>query len=86
MWTSVFEFPYIKPPPDEFVESGFPQAILDIIITSTCPPGGTVMDCFCGTATTGVSALKNGRKFIGIDMDPSKISRAGKRLKATSES
>ena len=49
MWTSVFEFPYIKPPPEEFVESGFPQAILDIIITCTCPPGGTVMDCFSGT-------------------------------------
>ena len=86
MWTSIFEFPYIKPPPDDFIESGFPQTILDILITATCPPGGTVMDCFCGTATTGVSALKNGRKFIGIDMDPSKISRAGKRLKATSES
>ena len=86
MWTSVFEFPFIKPPPEELVESGFPQGILDIIINCTCPPGGTVLDCFSGTGTTGVSALKNGRKFIGIDMDPRKISLMHKRLKAASES
>ena len=29
---------------------------------------GIVLDCFCGTATTGEVALKLGRNFIGIDL------------------
>ena len=29
--------------------------------------GDTVLDPFCGSGTTGVSALKCNRKFIGID-------------------
>jgi DNA modification methylase len=28
-----------------------------------------VLDPFCGSATTGVSAVMRGRKFIGIDSD-----------------
>jgi site-specific DNA-methyltransferase (adenine-specific) len=28
-----------------------------------------VLDPFCGSGTTGVAALLNGRKFIGIDAE-----------------
>jgi len=31
--------------------------------------GDTVLDPFCGSGTTGVVALKNGRRFIGIDLN-----------------
>ena len=44
-----------------------PLALLDRIILASSSPGDVVLDPFCGSATTGVSALAHGRKFIGID-------------------
>lgn len=46
-----------------------PEALLDRIIRSSTNKGDTVLDPFCGSSTTGVLALRYGRKFIGIDMD-----------------
>ena len=45
-----------------------------------CPPGGVVLDPFCGSGTTGVAALELGRRFIGIDLDPSAIDLAKARI------
>lgn len=39
-------------------------------IRAGCPEGGTVLDPFSGTATTGLAALQLGRRYIGIDLDP----------------
>lgn len=39
------------------------------LVKLTCPEGGTVGDPFCGSATTGIAALMNGRKFLGCDAD-----------------
>lgn len=44
-----------------------PVALLERIVIASCPKGGLVLDPFCGSGTTGVAALKHGRKFIGID-------------------
>lgn len=44
-----------------------PVALLERIVLSSCPETGIVLDPFCGSGTTGVAALKHGRKFIGID-------------------
>lgn len=44
-----------------------PLALLERIVIASCPTGGIVLDPFCGSGTTGVAALKHGRKFIGID-------------------
>ena len=32
-----------------------------------CPPGGTVLDMFAGSGTTGVAAIRGGFNFIGCD-------------------
>jgi site-specific DNA-methyltransferase (adenine-specific) len=32
------------------------------------PEGGTILDPFAGSATTGAAALIEGRKFIGVEM------------------
>lgn len=44
-----------------------PEALLDRIVLACSQENDIVLDPFCGSATTGVSALKNGRKFVGVD-------------------
>lgn len=44
-------------------------------------PGDTVLDPFMGSGSTGVAALQLGRKFIGIELDPTWHAYATKRLK-----
>jgi site-specific DNA-methyltransferase (adenine-specific) len=46
-----------------------PLKLLDRAIVSSTNEGDVVLDPFCGSATTGVSAVMRGRKFIGIDSD-----------------
>ena len=33
------------------------------------PPGGTVLDPFMGSGSTGKAALKEGFNFVGIELD-----------------
>ncbi len=42
--------------------------------------GDTVLDPFCGTATTMVAALKHGRNSIGVELDPNYCKLAASRL------
>lgn len=46
-----------------------PLALLDRIVRASTEPGDTVLDPFCGSSTTGVAAISNGRRFVGIDAD-----------------
>ncbi len=39
-------------------------------IARYCPPGGTVMDAFCGSGMTGVAARMMGRDFVESDLSP----------------
>ena len=45
-----------------------PEALLDRIVRSSTNPGDLILDPFSGSATTGVVALRHGRKYIGIDL------------------
>jgi len=40
------------------------------IIEQWVRPGGSVLDIFMGSCTTGVAAIKSGRKFTGIEIEP----------------
>lgn len=44
------------------------------------PPGATVLDPFMGSGTTGVGAVMEGRKFIGIECDPHHFEVACRRI------
>ena len=46
-----------------------PVELLDRLIRTYCPPGGTVLDFCMGSGSTGVAALQCGRRFIGIELD-----------------
>ena len=46
-----------------------PEALLERIILACSQENDIVLDPFCGSATTGVIALKNSRKFVGIDAE-----------------
>lgn len=47
-----------------------PLALMDRIILSSCPPGGTVLDPFLGSGTTLMSAERNGRECYGVELSP----------------
>jgi len=46
---------------------------------------GVVLDCFFGAGTTGLVALKQNKKFIGIELNPEYIKIAEARLKPFTE-
>ena len=45
-----------------------PQELARRAILAGCKPGGTVLDPFSGSGTTGLVAQNNGRKYVGIDI------------------
>ena len=49
------------------------------------PPGGLVLDPHAGTATTGVAALRMGRRFLGIEADRRWFDIACRRLETASQ-
>lgn len=46
-----------------------PEALLERIVLACSKEKDIILDPFCGSATTGVAALKNNRKFVGIDSE-----------------
>ncbi|WP_370665362.1 site-specific DNA-methyltransferase [Streptomyces sp. IBSBF 2507] len=50
-------------------------------IKAGCRPGGTVLDPFSGSGTTGAAARQLGRKYIGIDLNPTYHDLARDRFK-----
>lgn len=45
-----------------------PQALAERAILAGCKPGGTVLDPFSGSGTTGYAATKHSRRYVGIDL------------------
>lgn len=50
--------------------STFPEELAKICILAGSKPGDTVLDPFSGSGTTGATALKEGRNYIGIEINP----------------
>jgi len=44
-----------------------PEALLERIVLACSRENEIILDPFCGSATTGVVALRSNRKFVGID-------------------
>lgn len=46
-----------------------PAKLAERCIQAGCKPGGTVLDPFSGSGTTGLAAARHGRKYVGIDLN-----------------
>ena len=57
-----------------------PEELLLRVVLSSTKPGDLVLDPFFGTGTTGVVCKKLGRKFIGIEKNPTYLKEAKKRI------
>lgn len=44
------------------------------------PAGATVLDPFMGSGTTGIACIRTGRRFIGIEIDPTHYATACRRI------
>lgn len=57
----------------------FPEALVEPCILAGCPAGGIVLDPFTGSGTTGIVAIKNDRKLIGIELNSEYCAMANQR-------
>ena len=75
----VYTYPVI--PAEKQHQTGKPAALMADIVR-ICPPGGTILDPFAGSASTAIGAIRQGRKFIGCEMDAGYFEIAVKRIEA----
>ncbi len=57
-----------------------PESLLHRVIVSSTRPGDVVLDPFFGTGTTGAVARRLGRRFIGLERDPTYARLARSRI------
>ena len=62
-----------------------PDALMIALIRDFTDPGDLILDPFAGSGTTGVAAIRLGRRFIGWEKDPKYHAIAVKRLTAARE-
>ena len=59
-----------------------PIALMEYLVGLVTPSGGTVLDPYMGSGSTGVAAVQNGFRFIGIERDPTYFEIACERIRA----
>ena len=82
--SDVWEIPFLNPKAKE--RTGYPTQkpieLLERIIKISTDEGDIILDPFCGSGTTLVAAKLLGRKYLGIDINPSAIDLCKNRLDA----
>jgi DNA modification methylase len=58
----------------------FPEALVEPCILAGSQEGDLILDPFCGSGTTGAVAIRLQRNFIGIELNPSYVELARKRI------
>ena len=78
---------YIRPAEDRRVAKTIrgtkPLALMESIVRDYTRPGDMICDPFTGSGTTGVAAVRMGRRFIGWERDEQTFDYAVKRLRKT---
>jgi site-specific DNA-methyltransferase (cytosine-N4-specific) len=65
--------------------AAFPVELPRRCIAAGCKPGGTVLDPFTGSGTTGLAARQLGRRFIGIELSLAFAALAAERLREAAQ-
>jgi site-specific DNA-methyltransferase (adenine-specific) len=60
-----------------------PIALMAYLCCLVTPPGGTVLDPFMGSGSTGIAALQEGFSFLGIEQELEYIEIAKSRIEAS---
>jgi len=63
----------------------FPRDLIRPMIQAGCPAGGVVLDPFMGSGTTAIEAIYQGKRYIGIDLNPEYCEIAKRRIDAELE-
>lgn len=63
-----------------------PLILAERMVMLGCPRGGVVLDPFMGAGTTAVAAKKNGRNYLGCDLNLDYLQQAESRLKSIVQS
>ena len=58
-----------------------PLALMQYLIRLITPPDGVVLDCFAGSGTTGVAAVKERKKYVLIEREEEYIKIIEARVK-----
>ena len=61
----------------------YPPELIESPIDAGCPDDGVVLDPFMGSGTTAEVAMKQGKNWVGIDLNPEYIKIADRRLEPT---
>lgn len=59
-------------PTQPFTDAHFatmPLTLAERCVLAGCKPGGTVLDPYSGSGTTGLAATRHGRRYVGIDLN-----------------
>lgn len=59
----------------------YPIELPELCLKAGCPIDGIVLDPFSGAGTTGLACLKNGRNYIGIELNSAYIEIAHQRAR-----
>ena len=57
----------------------FPMKLIEPCVLAGSRRGGVVLDPFSGGGTTGIAAMKNGRKYIGCELNPDYVELTKRR-------
>lgn len=79
----VYHVPMVNPK-QRFHQTEKPLELLERLL-AICPPGGTVLDAFMGSGSTGVAAVRTGRSFIGMELSDQYFEIASSRIRDENE-
>lgn len=74
-WSVAFE------PQKEKHFASYPTKLIEPMLLAGSSEGDIVLDPFSGTGTTGLVALRHGRKYIGLELNPEYIEIAKRKIK-----
>lgn len=57
-----------------------PLALMDQLVRATTPVGGTVLDPFNGSGSTGISAVRVGTNYVGFELSAEYFAQSRKRF------